>query len=215
MTSKRKNKVAVFVSGAGSNLSALLKAQALPNASYDIALVCSNIPDCLAIQLAQQHDIKTDIIDNYDTLTKTLESLDIDWICLAGFMKIIPADFVSTWHNKIINIHPSLLPKFRGLRALRRSYESGDHIIGCTIHMVRSQVDVGPIICRGLVNRLSYNNYDDIVKAIHRVEHACYPFALNALSRKEIVCEGDKTIFTTHNSNTLIIDQKGDIEHYG
>ncbi|MBT3628996.1 MAG: phosphoribosylglycinamide formyltransferase, partial [Rhodospirillaceae bacterium] len=116
-------------------------------------------------------------------LSDALEAADIDLICLAGFMRVLGATFVEHWKDRLINIHPALLPSFKGLHTHQRALEAGVRIAGCTVHYVRADVDVGPIIAQAAVPVLPGDNEDNLAARVLKQEHRLYPLAVELIAR--------------------------------
>ncbi|MGH7891938.1 MAG: phosphoribosylglycinamide formyltransferase, partial [Thermodesulfobacteriota bacterium] len=153
----RKTRLAVFVSGSGTNLQAIIDAGIQ---SVEIVLVLSNNPGAYALERAKKHGIPAEVLDNkkygsreeYDAeVLKLIEPYRVDLIALAGFMRILTPRFVRAYKNRIINIHPALLPSFPGMHAAKQALESGVKFTGCTVHFVDEGVDTGPIILQAVV----------------------------------------------------------------
>ena len=184
-------RVVVLVSGRGSNLQAIVKQQG----DYEVVAVISNKADALALEFAKHHDIATAVIDNKDHVSRALfdkklvEVIDYfnpDLIVLAGFMRILTSAFVEHYHKRLINIHPSLLPKYKGLNTHQQALDSGDEYHGCTVHFVTSDLDAGPIIKQ---NRVAIEANDDVDTLAHRVltqEHQLYPQVIQWFAQKKI-----------------------------
>ena len=180
-------KIAVLISGNGSNLEALIDAckKNVINGSIDI--VISNNPDAYGIQRAKNHSINYKIIDNnrFETredfdkaLVEELNDSNPDLIVLAGFMRILTSVMTEAFRNKIINIHPSLLPKYKGLNTHQRAIENKDKYSGCTVHFVNSKLDSGKIIIQKKVRILKKDSPDSLAKKILAQEHKLYPKAI-------------------------------------
>ncbi|MGE0409851.1 MAG: phosphoribosylglycinamide formyltransferase, partial [Amphiplicatus sp.] len=159
-----KKRVAVLISGRGSNLQSLLAAAAAPGYPAAIALVVSNRPDAPGLARAEKAGVEARVIDHRpfgrgdaardrfdESLSNTLQAAEIEYICLAGFMRILTAPFVERWAGRLMNIHPSLLPAFKGLDVHRRMIEAGVKIAGCSVHFVTPEMDSGPIIGQAAV----------------------------------------------------------------
>ena len=189
-----KARLAVLISGRGSNMESLIKACAEPDYPAEIALVISNNPDAKGLDTANSAGIKTIVHnhrdyknarDQYDQkLDELILSEDIDYICLAGFMRILGADFINKWPDKIINIHPSLLPAFPGLNTHERAIESNMRYHGCTVHIVRPKLDCGPILAQKAVNIQQDDTADKLAARVLKQEHKIYPMAV----KKHILC---------------------------
>ena len=191
--------LAVFASGRGSNLEALLKAKdegRLRNVNF--RLVFSDNPEARAINIARQHGIDTAVIEPkpfkknreaYDTaILQVLQEHSIELICLAGYMRIVSKILLDAYQNRIINIHPALLPSFPGLHGQKQALDYGVKVSGCTVHFVDSGVDTGPIILQAVVPVLDTDDEDTLSERILHYEHQMYPRAL------EIVSEGKARI---------------------
>lgn len=186
-----KLKTAVLISGNGGNLQALINASKI-NENYpaEIALVISNKPDAFGLTRAQRNNIKTSVIDH--KRFKTRDGFDheihsqliqnkIDIVCLAGFMRILTSDFVNKWHGRMLNIHPSLLPSFKGANAVRDALAYGVKITGCTVHQVIPEIDSGMILVQRAVEISDTDTEDSLSDKIHAQEHIAYPEALRKL----------------------------------
>ncbi len=180
-----KQGVAVLISGRGSNLANLIKHCNKDGYPAEILCVISNSSTAKGLVVARDHGIPTHVIPkkNYSSkLNAILGSIDnLSLICLAGFMSILPIDVVELWENKIINIHPSLLPAFRGLHAQRQAFAGGVKISGCTVHYVDSGLDTGKIIMQAAVPVLPSDTVDSLSDRILSAEHICYPLALKSV----------------------------------
>jgi len=187
-------RVAILVSGRGSNMEAILKAREegqLPAA--EIALVFSNIPDAPALEKAQKSGVKTKVLDQksfkgkreaYDTeLLKILSEERIEFIVLAGFMRIITRILLEAYPNRMINIHPALLPAFPGLHSQKQAFDYGVKVTGCTAHFVDSGVDTGPIILQAVVPVFSNDTEESLSDRILKFEHRLLPKALDLATR--------------------------------
>jgi phosphoribosylglycinamide formyltransferase-1 len=195
-------KTAVFISGRGSNLQALIDGCADGTIPASIALVVSNRPGAQGLARAEAGGIPTAVIDhkNYGkredfdaVLDSTVRDAGCTFICLAGFMRILTDGFVRGWRDRMINIHPSLLPAFPGLNCHARAIEAGVRITGATVHFNRPELDAGPIIVQGAVPVLPDDDEDALAARILKVEHKIYPLALKLIAegrisvRKEVV----------------------------
>ncbi|XP_072948958.1 trifunctional purine biosynthetic protein adenosine-3 isoform X1 [Epargyreus clarus] len=188
-----KKRVAVLVSGSGSNLQALLDStrDAAQCVCADVCLVLSNRPGVRALQRAQDAQVPALVFNhkNYEsreefdrTISATLESHKIDIVCLAGYMRLLSAEFVRKWKGRLINIHPSLLPRHPGLHAQRQCLEAGDTKSGCTVHFVDEGMDTGPIITQEEVPVLAGDTEETLSERILHAEHRAYPRALRLLA---------------------------------
>lgn len=192
----RKVKTAIFISGSGSNMVALAKAAQSENFPAQISVVISNRPNADGLKKADALGIPTRSIDhtqftsrqNFEKgLDAQLTALEIEFVCCAGFMRVLSPWFVRRWQGRCINIHPSLLPKYKGLNTHKRVLESGDKEHGCTIHYISSGVDEGEIIAQAKVPVLSSDTPDILAKRVLKEEHKLYPSVLeNILISKMI-----------------------------
>ena len=179
----RRIKVVVLISGTGTNLQALIDACQSPNYTAEIVVVISNNANAMGIQRAQESDISTKIVqhENYATreefdsqLSVILSKAKCELICLAGFMRILSEDFVNKWGNRILNIHPSLLPSFPGTKTHERALEAGVKISGCTLHFVTAALDTGPIIGQVAVPVFDSDSPHDLENRVLAEEHKLY-----------------------------------------
>tara|TARA_B100000029_G_scaffold513468_1_gene613180 strand:+ start:953 stop:1570 length:618 start_codon:yes stop_codon:yes gene_type:complete len=173
----------------------LIRASYKPDSDIDIVLVISNRKNATGLNTAENLGVKTQIIEHEKfesrdafelQLTSVLENARTEFICLAGFMRMLGTSFVDHWYNRLVNIHPSVLPAFKGLNTHQRAIEAGAHYSGCTVHFVRPDMDEGPIILQAIT---PVNTEDSAVKLSNRVlklEHVCYPLALNWIAKGQI-----------------------------
>ncbi len=186
-----KFRTAIMISGNGGNLQALIDASKNdPNYPAEIVLVISNNTEAYGLIRAHKAGIKTTIINHNNF--KTREGFDheihsqcienkIEIICLAGFMRILTPDFVNKWQGKMLNIHPSLLPSFKGVTGVRNALEYGVKITGCTVHLVTAEIDSGKIIVQRAVDILENDDESSLSEKIHKEEYIAYPQALKLL----------------------------------
>ena len=183
----RRLKLAVLISGRGSNLQALIDAAAAPDYPAEIALVIANRPDAQGLARATAAGLATRVIDHtafpdraaFDAaLDAALRAQAIELVCLAGFMRLLTDGFVTAWQDRMINIHPSLLPAFKGLHTHARAPAAGVRVAGCTVHFVRPQMDEGPIIVQAAVPVLPDDTADALAARVLAAEHRCYPAAV-------------------------------------
>ncbi len=195
MNKNNKLKLAIFISGRGSNMKALVEACNAPDFPAEISLVLSNRPDAAGLDYAKEAGLKTAIVDNKnykgraafeDALLDTLKDYDIDLICLAGFMRILTPHFIAPWKGKIINIHPSLLPDYKGLNTHERVLADGKNETGCTVHHVVPDMDAGPIIVQKRVPVLEGDTPEALAARVLEQEHIAYPEAVTLLAEKNI-----------------------------
>ena len=183
----KKTKIAVFISGKGSNLKNLIKFSKLASYPFTINLIISNTSKAKGLKYSKQFNIKKKII-NYDNKLKTdkkileiLKEKKIKLICLAGFMKILSKNFIKNFNGKIINIHPSLLPKYKGLNTHYRAIKNGEKFAGCSVHYVTSKLDSGKIILQKKVKVSKSDNHISLAKKVLKVEHLIYPDAIKKI----------------------------------
>lgn len=196
-----KRRVAILISGRGSNMQALVEAAKAPNFPVEITLVLSNRPDAAGLVWADGQGITTALVDHKlfkkdreafeKAIQVELDKARVELVCLAGFMRLLTPWFIDQWHNRLINIHPSLLPSFKGLDTHARALEAGVKLHGCTVHFVRPDMDAGPIIAQKSVPVLDDDDPDSLAERVLAVEHALYPHALAEIVRG---LEGDLTI---------------------
>lgn len=195
-----KLKVGVLISGRGTNLQALIDACAEPGFPATIALVISNVEDAYGLQRAENAGIATQVIrhqsfdsraDFDNALDNALKKSGIELICLAGFMRLLTADFVDAWRDRMINVHPSLLPAFKGLDTHQRALDAGVTIAGCTVHFVRVEMDDGPIIIQAAVPILPGDDSDRLAARILEKEHVAYPLALRLIAENKVTVKDE------------------------
>jgi phosphoribosylglycinamide formyltransferase-1 len=196
-----KLKVGVLISGRGSNMEALLSAAAAPDYPAEIVLVISNRPQAAGLQTARDLGIPAQAIDHKAVddhqafeieLTKALAAAGVELVALAGFMRVLTASFVARWHDRLINIHPSLLPLFPGLDTHERALDAGVKLHGCTVHFVRAEMDAGPIIGQAAVPVLADDDADSLAARVLTAEHRLYPHCLRLIAEGRVRVEGDR-----------------------
>jgi len=187
-----KKRVAILISGRGSNMTALIEAAKAPDYPAEIALVISNVPGAAGLTRARETGIATEVVDHkafgkdreaFDrALHGALERHAIDIVCLAGFMRLLTPAFVAKWSGRMINIHPSLLPAFKGLDTHARAIAEGVQQHGATVHFVVPELDSGPIIAQESVPVLSGDTPETLAARVLAVEHRIYPLALRRVA---------------------------------
>jgi phosphoribosylglycinamide formyltransferase-1 len=193
-------KTAVLISGRGSNLEALIGACTAKDFPAAIDLVISNRADAGGLDHAKRAGIASAVIPHRDyksreafdaALTAALEKAQIELVCLAGFMRLLTPDFVAHWRDRLINIHPSLLPAFPGLDTHARALAEGVRFAGCTVHFVRAEIDRGPIIVQAAVPVLPGDTEASLAARVLEAEHRAYPLALRLIGegRAKVVAE--------------------------
>ena len=184
LTGHNKLKTAVFISGAGSNFKNLIKFSKIKKTPISINLVVSNVREAKGLKYADQFDIKKkifnfqDIKDTEKKILTLLKKEKINFICLAGFMKILSKDFIKKFDGKIINIHPSLLPKYKGLNTHHRVIINKDKFSGCTVHYVAEKLDSGKIIMQKKIKVTTKDNSTSLAEKVLKQEHKLYPAAI-------------------------------------
>ena len=183
----KKIRTAIFISGKGSNLKYLIKFSLKKVSPIEVNLIISNNAKAKGLKFAKLYKIKKKVY-NYDKkkisekkILKDLKSNDIKLICLAGFMKILSKDFISKFNGKILNIHPSLLPKYKGLNTHYRVIKNKEKYSGCTVHLVNSKLDSGKIILQKKVKLSNKETPSSLQKKILKHEHVLYPRAINKI----------------------------------
>ena len=184
LTGLNKLKTAVFISGAGSNFKNLIKFNKIKKTPISINLVICNVHNAQGLKYADQFNIKKKIF-NFNDIKNTekkiltlLKKEKIDFICLAGFMKILSRGFIKKFNGKIINIHPSLLPKYKGLNTHHRAIMNNDKFAGCTVHYVSATLDSGKAIMQKKVKVAAKENTVSLAKKVLKLEHKLYPAAI-------------------------------------
>lgn len=193
--------IAVFCSGNGTNLQAIIDSQKKGYLKADIRLVVSDAPGCYALTRAKDAGIKAFVIERKRFKTKKdfeadiLEALkkeDIGLIALAGYMRMLSEDFIHVYKDKIMNIHPALLPSFKGTQGIKDAFEYGVKITGPTVHFVTPDMDAGPIILQSPVKVTEDDTEETLAEAIHGEEHKIYPRAIQLFVEGRLKIEGRK-----------------------
>jgi phosphoribosylglycinamide formyltransferase 1 len=206
-----KKRTAILISGRGSNMRSLVEAARAPEFPADIALVLSNRPDAEGLAFAKERRLATAAVDHKihagrDEFEKTMQVLldlhRIELICLAGFMRLLTPAFVKHWEGRILNIHPALLPAYRGLHTHERALADGIKIHGCTVHFVVPAMDEGPIIAQAAVAVHDDDTPQSLAARVLEQEHIIYPAALARVASgaceirgNKVVCFGDNGDF--------------------
>ncbi len=190
MTNERK-RIAVLISGRGTNMAALIAAATDPDYPARIVLVLSNNPDAPGLSLARTAGIAAEAIDHRPfkgdrpaheaAIDARLRQAGVDYVCLAGYMRLLTPFLVNAWRGLMLNIHPSLLPAFPGLHTHARALEAGVRLHGCTVHLVTEDMDAGPILAQAAVPVLPGDTADSLAVRVLRQENALYPAALAAI----------------------------------
>jgi phosphoribosylglycinamide formyltransferase-1 len=194
-------RVSVLISGRGSNLQALMDAAAKPRFPAEIALVVSNEPDAQGLARARRAGIPTCVVDHRAFADRAGFEAEVDaalraaateLVCLAGFMRLLTGDFVDRWRDRLVNIHPSLLPAFRGLDTHARAIAAGVRVAGCTVHFVRPAMDEGPIIAQAAVPVLAGDDAAALARRVLAEEHRIYPLAVRLIAEGRVRVEGER-----------------------
>jgi phosphoribosylglycinamide formyltransferase 1 len=191
-----RKRVAVLISGRGSNMAALIEAAKDKKYPAEIALVLSNLPDAGGLHVARAAGIATEIVEHAAfgkdraaferALQAVLTSHQIDLVCLAGFMRLLTPGFVELWPERILNIHPALLPAFKGLDTHKRALEAAVKVHGATVHFVVPEMDSGPIIAQGAVAVRGDDSEAALAARVLDVEHRIYPLALRLVAQGRV-----------------------------
>ncbi|MGQ9367632.1 phosphoribosylglycinamide formyltransferase [Azospirillum sp. A39] len=185
-------RLGVLVSGRGSNLQALIDAAADPAFPAEVALVLSNRADAHGLERATAAGVATAVVDHRafpgdkrafeGAMDDALRAANVDLVCLAGFMRLLSPWFVERWHDRLLNIHPSLLPSFKGLDTHARALAAGVRVHGCTVHLVRPAMDEGPILAQAAVPVLPGDDERSLAERVLAAEHRLYPLAVRLLA---------------------------------
>ncbi|MBN8552830.1 MAG: phosphoribosylglycinamide formyltransferase [Caulobacterales bacterium] len=181
-------RVAILISGTGSNMVALIEAARESSCPYEVVCVLSNKPEAPGLHRARDLGVEAIAVNQAPfgkdraaheaALQAELVAHDVEWVALAGYMRLLTPDFVQSWQGRLINIHPSLLPRFPGLDTHRRALEAGDKEAGCTVHHVVAEMDAGPIIAQARVPVLPGDTGETLAARVLKAEHGLYPSAL-------------------------------------
>ena len=196
-------KTAVLISGRGSNLQALIDAQAEPGWPAEIVQVISNEPGAKGLERAEAAGIATAVINHRDfdgrepfdgSMTEAIEASGAAFVCLAGFMRLLSEDFIGHWRDRLVNIHPSLLPAYKGLDVHQRVLDAGETEAGCTVHFVRQEMDTGPIILQARVPVMPDDDADTLAARILEQEHVIYPKAVRLIAEGRVKVERERAL---------------------
>jgi phosphoribosylglycinamide formyltransferase-1 len=194
MTASKK-RVGILISGRGSNMRSLVEASRDPACPYEVVVVIANRPDAAGLAWAKSETIPALGLDHklYENrahfegqLHTVLTASRVDLVACAGFMRLMTADFVQRWHDRMLNIHPSLLPAFKGLDTHSRALQAGVKVAGCTVHLVRAEMDAGPILAQAAVPVRGDDTPESLAARILEAEHKLYPYALSAFASGKI-----------------------------
>lgn len=200
-------KLGILVSGRGSNMEAIIAAVEEGKVNAQVAVVISDVPDALALEKAGKHGIKALYLDPGRFRTKlepereaeyarVLKENGVELVCLAGFMRIIHKPLLNAYTNRILNIHPALLPAFPGLNAQKQAFDYGTKVSGCTVHIVTAGVDAGPIVVQKAVEVAENDTADTLAARILVEEHKAYPEAVRLIAEGRVEIEGRRIRIT-------------------
>lgn len=207
----RQLKLGVMISGSGTNLQALIDACIQSDYPAQISVVISNRPNAKGLERAAKAGIDAVCIDHTsyddrasfeDAIHDCLKGHEVELVCLAGFMRILNAKFVNRWKDRMINVHPSLLPSYKGLHTHARAIEDGARFGGCTIHFVRPEMDDGPIIMQAAVPISEIETEDSLAAKILHYEHKMYPAAVRLIAEGKVRVSARKCVFKDVDLNT-------------
>ncbi len=201
-------KIGVLISGTGSNLKAIINNCNNKNINASISFVISDNPEALGLQIAKENGILIKVINfkefkkrkDFDqALLNFLSSNELDLIVLAGFMKILPRMITDKFKGRIVNIHPSILPKYPGTQTHAKVMKNNDRFHGVSIHFVNEILDSGQLIAQGIINTKPNQSESNLIKRIHKVEHLLYPKVIKYLCENKIYLEDNKVIYNLEN----------------
>jgi len=199
-----KTRVAILISGRGSNMAALIEAAKAPDFPAQIALVFSNVETAGGLDIARAAGIATTFLshkafasrEDFDAaIDAALRDAKIDLVCEAGFMRIHSEGFVRQWEGRMLNIHPSLLPSFKGVKVHEQAIAAGVRISGCTVHYMVPELDSGPIIAQAAVPVLPGDTAETLAARVLEVEHKLYPEALKLVAEGKVVLRDGRAVF--------------------
>lgn len=186
-----KKRVGILISGRGSNMRALIEAAKDKDYPAEIVLVLSNVADAGGLDFARKHGISSEVIEHKkfpsreisdNAMDVALKAANVEIVALAGFMRLLSPRFVENWRGRMINIHPSLLPAYKGLHTHKRAIEAGEKFHGCTVHFVEPELDSGPVILQAKVPVLAGDTEDTLAARVLEQEHKIYPEALRLVA---------------------------------
>jgi phosphoribosylglycinamide formyltransferase-1 len=199
-----KTKIGILISGRGSNMMAIGRACQSDEIPAEIALVVSNKASAPGIMWATEQGLATAVLPHGDfsdrpshdrAVVERLRAAGVEWVCLAGYMRLLSGEFVAAFPNRVLNIHPALLPSFAGLHGQQQAFDWGVRVSGCTVHMVDEELDHGPIVVQRVVPVLDDDDADSLSARILEQEHLAYPEALRRLLTEGWRLEGRRLRF--------------------
>jgi len=197
---RKRLKTGVLISGSGTNLQALIDACAASDFPAEIVLVISNRADAGGLERARRAGIATRIIPHKEYLSReafdaavdtALRTAGVEFVCLAGFMRLLTPGFVNQWRDRLVNVHPSLLPAFKGINAVEQALAAGVNWTGCTVHFVRPEMDTGPILLQIEVPVEAGDTSESLHDRIRQAEHRAYPQALRLIAAGKVTVSGE------------------------
>ena len=197
-------KLGILISGTGSNMKSIVASCEAGEVPAEVAIVISNRADAPGIAWASENGLETAVLSHEDfadreahdlAIVDRLREVEVEWVCLAGYMRLLSAVFVDSFPNRILNIHPALLPSFPGLHGQRQAWEFGVKVSGCTVHLVDLELDHGPIVVQRTVPVLEGDDEDRLAARILEQEHMAYPEALEALLTRGWSLQGRRVVF--------------------
>ncbi|MCP1197954.1 phosphoribosylglycinamide formyltransferase [Notoacmeibacter sp. MSK16QG-6] len=209
MTTEPK-RIVILISGRGSNMGALISATLDPAYPARIVGVISNKADATGLKAAEDFGIATQVISHKDyddrashdeAISAAIEQMNADFICLAGYMRLLTAAFVSRWQGKLLNIHPALLPSFKGIDTHARALSAGVRVHGATVHFVTEDMDDGPIIAQGAVPVGLKDTEATLADRVLEVEHRLYPLALRLVAEGKVTMRDGTTLYSNMNES--------------
>jgi formyltetrahydrofolate-dependent phosphoribosylglycinamide formyltransferase len=199
-----RKRTVIMISGRGSNMAALMEAARETGYPARIVGVLSDRADAPGLEFAARAGLATRVVARADyasgdlhdgAIDEALEEMEAEIVCLAGYMRRLSPGFVRKWSGKAINIHPSLLPLFRGLNSHRQALEAGVRVHGCSVHFVTPAIDAGPVIAQAVVPVLPDDDEDRLAARVLTVEHRLYPMALRMVAEGSVIMRGDRALF--------------------
>jgi len=198
-------KLGILISGTGSNMKSIVAACETGEVPAEVAIVISNRTDAPGVEWAAEHGLETAVLSHKDfanrethdlAMVDRLRAAGVDWVCLAGYMRLLSAAIVDAYPNRILNIHPALLPSFPGLHGQQQAFEYGVKVSGCTVHLVDLELDHGPIVVQRTVPVHSEDDEDRLAARILIEEHIAYPEALRSLLTRSWSLGGRRVVFS-------------------
>jgi phosphoribosylglycinamide formyltransferase 1 len=207
-------KVAVLISGRGSNLQSLIDATCQDDFPAEIVLVISNVPGVQGLERAEKAGIETKVINHKDfedresfdeALGESLRDSGAKLVCLAGFMRLLGRQLVSRWRDRVINIHPSLLPAFKGLHIHERVIDAGARFSGCSVHFVRAEMDDGPIIAQAVIPVHGDDDAESLAEKVLKQEHVLYPMAVRLIAEGRVKTVGERVVISESRAEDRVL----------